>query len=124
MSVMRSSDGLEWVLTRSRVVSSALLRFGMKYPPPGEQGCWWAVSQRPVLAQRDLVGLQVVAVHLDTETRQRGELEAAVRIIQWPVYKMIVLAQVPFRGFELVEIRNGHHHLSSGHHVDRPSRVV
>src|SRR4030095_16486579 len=66
----------------------------------------------------------VVAVHLDAETRPRRELEAAVRIVQWPVDEMIVLAQVPLRRFELVEIRNRHHHLRSGDHVDWPRRVV
>src|SRR4029453_18958476 len=77
-----------------------------------------------MLAQRDLVGLQGVPVHLDAETRPRRELEAAIRVVQWPVDEMIVLAQVPLRRFELVEIRNRHHHLRSGDHVDRSRRVV
>src|SRR5688500_14389787 len=102
MSVMRSSDGLELVLTLFMGASSGLR----------------------ALAQLDLVGLQVIAVHLDAETRRRGELEAAVRIVQRSVDERIVLAQVPLRGFELVEIRNGHHHLRSGNHVDRSGRVV
>ena len=43
------------------------------------------VSQRRALAQLDLVGLQVVAVHLDAEARRRRQLEAAVRIVEWRV---------------------------------------
>ena len=76
---------------------------------------------RALLAQLDLVGLQVVAVHLDAETRLRRQLEAAVRIVERRVDEVIVFAEVPLRRFELVEIGNGHHHLRAGDHVDRPA---
>src|SRR5688572_15568387 len=98
MSVMRSSEGFEWVLIRFSA-SSGLVRFGMTDPLPGGRALtrlWLAqhLSQGRALAQRNLVGLQVVAVHLDAETWRRVQLETAVRIVERPVYKMVVLAQV------------------------------
>src|SRR5690606_2679775 len=77
-----------------------------------------------LLAQLKLVGLQVVAGHLDTETRLRRQLEAAVRDVEWSVDEVIVFAQVPLRRFELVEVGNGHHHLRSRNHVDRSRSVM
>src|SRR4051812_46095182 len=100
MSVMRSSDGFEFAFTRLRA-SSASSVFGMTYPRSGQR-------ELALLAQLDLVGLQVFAVHLDAETRLRRQLEAAVRIVERFVDEVIVFAQVPLRRFELVEIRNGH----------------
>src|SRR3954447_24364764 len=104
MSVMRSSDGFELVLTRLRA-SSAPSVFGMTYPRSDLR----VVARMPpitLLAQFDLMGLQVIAVHLDAETRPQRELEATVRNIERLVDKMIVLAQIPLRRFELVEVRN------------------
>src|SRR6266700_3118708 len=119
MSVMRSSDGLEFVFTRLSA-SSAPPVFGMTYPHSGGCGLSPATPgpHRALLTQLNLVGLQVVPVHFNTETRLRRQLEAAVRVVEWFVDEVIVFAQVPLRRFELVEVRNGHHHLRSRNHVD------
>src|SRR5262249_17732156 len=59
-----------------------------------------------------------VAVHLNTKTRLRRQLEAAVRIVEWSVDQVIVFAQIPPRRFELVEVGYSHHHLRTCNHVD------
>src|SRR5579871_2332925 len=119
MSVMRSWDGREFVFTRLSA-SSAPPVFGMTYPRCGGQGLSPARRgrQRTLLTQLNLVGLQVVAVHFNTETRLRRQLEAAVRVVEWFVDEVIVFAQVPLRCFEFVEVGNRHHHLRSRNHVD------